>query len=146
MRIDIESKKRGYASLEVIAMSLIGFTLVLALLSIALNKRILIKNEIKAYEKKLDNDDERTIFLAEILSSIKNYSDEESLRVSEDNNVEDDGLYKLSLLTRKNDKFNLYFNEENNIFMLEDNTNIYYYDYEIRNTDVYLRERSLYVK
>ena len=43
MRIDIESKKRGYASLEVIAMSLIGFTLVLALLSIALNKRILIK-------------------------------------------------------------------------------------------------------
>ena len=57
MRIDIESKKRGYASLEVIAMSLIGFTLVLALLSIALNKRILIKNEIKAYENKLDNDD-----------------------------------------------------------------------------------------
>ena len=86
MRIDIESKKRGYASLEVIAMSLIGFTLVLALLSIALNKRILIKNEIKAYEKKLDND-ERTRFLAEILSSInkENYSDEESLRVSEDN-------------------------------------------------------------
>lgn len=86
--------------------------------------------------------------MAEILSSInkENYSDEESLRVSEDNNVEDDGLYKLSLLTRKNDKFNLYFNEENNIFMLEDNTNIYYYDYEIRNTDVYLRERSLYVK
>ena len=70
MRIDIESKKRGYASLEVIAMSLMGFTLVLALLSIALNKRILIKNEIKAYEKKLDNDDERTRFLAEILSSI----------------------------------------------------------------------------
>ena len=79
MRIDIESKKRGYASLEVIAMSLIGFTLVLALLSIALNKRILIKNEIKAYEKKLDNDDERTRFLAEILSSInkENYSDED---------------------------------------------------------------------
>ena len=55
------------------------------------------------------NDDERTRFLAEILSSInkENYSDEESLRVSEDNNVEDDGLYKLNLLTRKNDKFNL---------------------------------------
>ena len=152
MKIDIMSRKKGYASLEVIAMSLIGFTLVLALLSIALNKRVLIQNEIKVCEKRLNRDDEKIKFLGEILSSVnkKNHNDEESLSMLENENItkeilNEEVLEKLSLLETDNNKFNLYFNEEKNIFILEENLenniNFYYYDYEIRDKEIYFKER-----
>lgn len=152
MKINIRNKKGGYASLEVIAMSLIGFTLVLALLSITLNKKILIDSEIKTYEKRLDEDDEKIEFLGEVLSLVNkmNCDNEVNLSILANKDIDKEILNKgilknLSLLGINNNKFNLYFNEEESILVLEEtlenSTNIYYYDYEIRDEDVYFKER-----
>lgn len=177
MKINIKNRKRGYASLEVIAMSLIGFTLVLALLSIAVNKRVLIENEMKVYEKRLNKDNHRNKFLAERLYIINNkqergniengfdiFENEELLILDnmESQDVLDakekvisnnkEFLDKLSLLEIESNKFKIYLNKEENVFILEENldesnTKIYYYDYEFRNENIYLKERrNFYVK
>ncbi|MDO4535323.1 MAG: hypothetical protein Q4B63_05885 [Clostridium perfringens] len=177
MKINIKNRKRGYASLEVIAMSLIGFTLVLALLSIAVNKRVLIENEMRVYEKRLNKDNHRNKFLAERLYIINNkqergniengfdiFENEELLILDnmESQDVLDakekvisnnkEFLDKLSLLEIESNKFKIYLNKEENVFILEENldesnTKIYYYDYEFRNENIYLKERrNFYVK
>lgn len=151
------SRKKGYASLEVIAMSLIGFTLVLALLSIALNKKILIENEIQAYERRLKEDDEKIEFLGKALYLVnkENNNDKERLYILNNENIHkeilsEEVLEELSLLEIETNKFKLYLNKDENVFTLEevieDNTRTYYYDYEIRDNNIYLRERSLHVK
>ncbi len=149
MRINIKNRKKGYVSLEVIAMSLIGFTLVLALLSIALNKKILIENEIKTYEKGLGQDD-RLSFLGYMLSSINDMGYKGNLDIMEDKKIIQDKLDKLNFLNMKNNKFNLYFSKEDDVFILEEalenNINIYYYDYNVIDKNIYLKERGLYVK
>lgn len=171
MKINIRTRKKGYASLEVIAMSLIGFTLVLALLSIALNKRVLIENEIKTYEKRLNEDYDRNEFLEERLSLINNEEeetientfdilDDEKMQVSDtdenlsvlkykeviSNNDRED-LNKLNILEMKNNKFKLYLNEDKSMFILEesldkDDIKTYYYYYKFIENNIYLEERK----
>lgn len=166
----IRNKKEGYASLEVIAMSLIGFTLVLSLLSIALNKRVLIQREIKAYEKRLNENDERNEFLEKRLSLINNKEEniesifdilkDEKIKVLNINETlgilkheevildnDKESLNKLSILELESEKFNLYLNEDKSSFILEErieegNIKTYYYDYEIRDKEIYLKERK----
>ncbi len=176
MKMNIVSRKKGYASLEVIFMSFIGFTLVLAILSTALNKKVFIEKEIKPYKEKLYNykeqvkeDSEKYIFLENILYLINNkkISTEtleglENKKIDEkkfDNNKNLDFLnyerinldnkehfHKLNLLESENHKFKLYFNGNENMFILEENLDeddikIYYYDYRLIEGDIYLKER-----
>ena len=171
MKIDIciRNKKEGYASLEVIAMSLIGFTLVLALLSIALNKRVLIQSEIKAYEKRLNEDDDRNEFLEERLSLINNKKkdniesifnileeDKKTQVLDTDENlgglgdkgvISDGDKERLKVLKAEDENFRLYLNKEEDIFILEENLGeddikTYYYKYEFIEDNLYLKERT----
>lgn len=144
MKINIINNKKGYASLEILVMSCIGFTLVLALLNISLNKKILIKNEIKIYENKLRESEEMDEFLNNVISKINNMQIED-LSSSEELLIRN----KLNLLSMRNERFNLYLDEIQNIFVLEESINKnsfknYYYDYELIDGFIYLSERKNY--
>lgn len=141
----INNNKKGYISLEIMVMSCIGFTLVLALLSIAFNKKVLIKNEIKIYENKLKENENKNEFLNSIMTQINNKQIE---------NIFNDEILidnKLNLIGAQNERFKLYLDEDMDIFILEEtlgknNIKNYYYDYKVINEFMYLKERKIYDK
>lgn len=141
----INNNKKGYISLEIMVMSCIGFTLVLALLSITFNKKVLIKNEIKIYENKLKENENKNEFLNSIMTQINNKQIE---------NIFNDEILidnKLNLIGAQNERFKLYLDEDMDIFILEEtlgknNIKNYYYDYKVINEFMYLKERKIYDK
>lgn len=141
----INNNKKGYISLEIMVMSCIGFTLVLALLSIACNKKVLIKNEIKIYENKLKENENKNEFLNSIMTQINNKQIE---------NIFNDEILidnKLNLIGAQNERFKLYLDEDMDVFILEEtlgknNIKNYYYDYKVINEFMYLKERKIYDK